>query len=331
MLLSAHILRYGVYVGICRKRYSIYGEMYPFSLTEQTAPNQGRTFPYRGMTYEDYSSILSGFGTHPWITRVYRPNPNRPGDMVFDDEQYLELCTYIESGIPVLASFLGHVMTVIGHTIDYSKTPNVDLDGFIDSSSFYKSFIVMDDNFPPYQLLGDFNDPENYGALYAQSAIGDPQGISMKSIVVAVCPLPEKVFLTATQVRTKGRKYFLGYRDKVSPSGEPIVLRLFLATNTSFQGRKIQAIDYSKPDVLNYAVANMKLPHFLWVMEAGPLSLYQRGKCTSEIVMDSTANPNEDANVYMRVRNTLIYEGMSHVERDAPEEFSQYTHNLGEM
>ncbi len=66
-------------------------------------------------------------------------------------------------------------------------------------------------------------------------------------------------------------------------------------------------------------------------MEAGPLSLYQRGKCTSEIVMDSTANPNEDANVYMRVRNTLIYEGKSHVERDAPEEFSQYTHNLGEM
>lgn len=318
---------------VCRylsERYSIYGEAYPFDLIELTEPNLGRTFPYRGMTYSDYSSILSKFGAHPWIMRIRRPDANNPGDLVFDDEEYLDLCNYIESGFPVLASFLGHVITIIGHTIDYGKAPNADLDGFIENSSFYDRFIVMDDNFPPYQLLGDYNDTNNYGSLYANTNIGGPQGISMNSMITAVCPLPEKVFLTASIVREKARKYFLAYKNRISTS-EPIVLRLFLTTNSSFQLRKIQTLDYSNPDIINYSVTQMKLPHFIWVIEAGPLSLYRQGKCTSEIVMDPTANPNENANIYMRVRNTLIYEGISHIAKDNPEEFSQYTHNLGEV
>ena len=66
-------------------------------------------------------------------------------------------------------------------------------------------------------------------------------------------------------------------------------------------------------------------------MEAGPLSSYLQGKCTAEIVMDPTANPNEDANIYLRVGNVLICKGRSHVESGSPGEFSQYTHNLGEI
>ena len=74
----------------------------------------------------------------------------------------------------------------------------------------------------------------------------------------------------------------------------------------------------------------MKLPHYIWVMEAGPLSLYKKGKCVSEIVMDSTANPSEDASIYMRVKDTMIFGGKSRTIKGNPEEFTQYTHNLGE-
>ncbi len=319
--------------GVCRylsEKYSIYREIYPFDLIELTDLNQGRTFPYRAMTYLDYSNILSKFGAYPWIMRVHKPDPNNPTNMVFNNNDYLDLCTYLESGFPILASFSGHVITLIGHTIDYSITANVDPDGFIDSSSFYKQFVVMDDNFAPYQLLGDVSDTSNYGQVYAPTDIGGPQGIGMKSIIAAVCPLPEKVFLPASVVRKAARKYFLAYKTRVDNSGEPIVLRLFLTTNTSFQQRKVQTIDKSNFDILNYSVGHMKLPHFIWVMEAGPLSLYLQGKCTSEIIMDPTSNPNENANVYMRVQNALIYDGREHIVREAPKKFSQYTHNLGE-
>ncbi|MGD9115721.1 MAG: hypothetical protein PVJ61_00860 [Dehalococcoidia bacterium] len=321
--------------GVCRylsEKYSMYGETYPFDLINLTEPSQGRTFPYRGMTYSDYSRILSEFGVHPCIMRIRRFGTNPLGSLVFNNEEYLDLCAYLESGFPALTSFLGHVITIIGHTIDYAKSPDADVDGFVDSSSFHDRFIVVDDNFPPYQLLGDFNDEQNYGRAYATNPeVTEPQGISMKSMITAVCPLPEKVFLPANRVRKKARRYLLAYKQKISAKDEPIVLRLFLTTNTSFQRRKVQAIDRRKPDMLNYIVTRMELPHFIWVMEAGPVSLYRQGKCTAEIVMDSTANPNEDANIYIRLQNTLTVEGRSHKIHDAPEEFNQYTHNLGEM
>jgi hypothetical protein len=319
--------------GVCRflsEKYSIYKEIYPFDIIELTDLSFGRTFPYRAMTYLDYSNILSRFGTYPWIMRIFRPDPKDNKKMVFSRDDYLDLCTYIESGFPVLASYAGHVITLIGHTIDYSKSPVIDSDGFIDSSSFYKHFIVMDDNFPPYQLLGDLNDTSNYGIVYGPADIGGPQGINMTNMQVAVCPLPEKVFLTADKVRMLARKYFAIYKNTIGTGSEPIVLRLFLTTNTSFQRRKLETIDQNSKDVINYSTAFMKLPHFIWVMEAGPLSLYLRGKCTSEIVMDSTANPSEATNIYMRVKNLLIYDGKVHSVKNNPEEFSQYTHNLGD-
>lgn len=321
--------------GVCRylsEKYSVYPEIYPFDLIKLTEPSQGRTFPYRGMTYQDYSNILSGFGTYPWIMWIQKPDPANPMGTVFNNDEFSDLCVYLESGFPILASYEGHVVTIIGHTIDYNHMPNADAAGFIESSSFCKQFIVVDDNFSPYQLLGDFDDSENYGSIYASStAIGDDRGISMKSIVAAVCPLPEKVFLPAYMARDTARKYFSAYRNRICTNDESIVLRLFLTTSTSFQQRKSPAIDKDQFDVINYSTTHMNLPHFIWVMEAGPVSQYLQGKCTAEIVMDPTANQYDNAVIYLRLRNSLIYDGKEHVASDAPEEFSQYTHNLGEM
>ncbi len=319
--------------GVCRylsEKYSVYGELYPFDLIELTGMNYGRTFPNRGMTYEDYSTILTKFGAYPWIMRIQKPGPDDQNLLVFNDDEYLDLCTYVESGFPVLASFSGHVVTLIGHTIDYSKTPTADSAGFIYSSSFYKQFIVVDDNFAPYQLLGDFTDDENYGSIYKDSGIGSPGiGISMRSIVTAVCPLPEKVFLTTNKVREVARKLFAAYKTRITSGSEPIVLRIFLTTSTSFQERKGQTIDNGKLDMLYYSVTQMKLPHFIWVAEASPLSLYLKGRCTSEIVIDPTSNPNEDVVMYMRVKDAIIISGTEYQVDNASPDIPQYTHNLG--
>ena len=83
--------------------------------------------------------------------------------------------------------------------------------------------------------------------------------------------------------------------------------------------------------MIDYYTAHMMLPHFIWVVEAGPLSLYLQGKCSAEIVIDPTSNPKEDVIMYMRVENSIIIKGTEHATGEALQEFSQYTHNLGEM
>ena len=50
--------------GLCRflsERYSFYREVYPYDLITMTTDTQGRSVPYHGMTYSDYSRILVGF------------------------------------------------------------------------------------------------------------------------------------------------------------------------------------------------------------------------------------------------------------------------------
>lgn len=59
--------------GVCRylsERYSPYGEPLPFDIVRITDTAQGRTFPYKGMTYADYSRILAEFGVFPIVLRT---------------------------------------------------------------------------------------------------------------------------------------------------------------------------------------------------------------------------------------------------------------------
>ena len=78
-------------------------------------------------------------------------------------------------------------VSIIGHTIDYTKTISAAQSEFIDSSFFLNRFVVVDDNFFPYQLLGYPGDTQNYGLKYSRS-------YTINSIVTAVCPLPEGFF-----------------------------------------------------------------------------------------------------------------------------------------
>ena len=314
--------------GICRylsERYTIYAETYPFDLIRLMQPIRGRTFPYRGMTYADYCVILSEFGSYPILMRL-KENRNVAQ---YDNAEYENLYSYIESGFPVLASYQGHVVTVIGHTIDYSKSVSPDADGFLSSSAFLKQLVVVDDNFFPYQLLGQKDDADNYGARYTNPKY------DICSIVVAVCPLPEKVFLPAEKARGVGLKYFKGLKRELETIGRgPYVTRLFVATNTAFKRRKLETNIFSgrsgKIDVLSYYVSEFNLPHFVWVMEVSPIGLYKKGICAAEIVLDATSNVHESVVIYMRIGNTLVVDGLQRKYAGCPEQFHQYTHNLGE-
>ena len=257
------------------------------------------------------------------------PNP--------DAEKFRQLCTYAESGFPVLASFAGHVVTIVGHTMDRSRTPPPDADGFVDSTAFLKQLVVVDDNFFPYQLLGDLGDPVNYGKAYQNSPC------HLGSIRVAVCPLPEKVYLPASKARTMftdALKSFLGNSELAlllrDGLGEPLVTRMQIATSSSFKSRKLakafQGNQLTDPFAIK--VSDLHLPHFVWLMEIAPRSHYLNGRCTGEIVLDATANSMEEALLYARIGPSFLLNKNRLSVSNPPvclKTFAQYTHNLGEL
>jgi hypothetical protein len=321
--------------GVCRflsERYSSYQELYPYDLVTLTNDAQGRRVPYRGMRYSDYSSILTAFGCHPEIIRL----KERSTDPAIDLAQFRKFCAYVESGFPILASFTGHVVSVIGHTLDLGKTVGADADGLIDSSQFLKQLIVVDDNFFPYQLLGWNGDKENYGFKYAKNPY------TLNSIAVAVCPLPEKVYLPAEKAAIQFKAALNRLREKpvlekliFAGTAGPLVTRMFIATSTSFIRRRLEkaVVNNKLVDSLAVKAATFHLPHFVWVMEIAPLEMYKAGKCTAEIVLDATANANEKFILYARVGQNLLLKGLDVNVIDGvslENIFEQYTHNLGE-
>jgi hypothetical protein len=319
---------------VCRylsERYKCYKELYPYDFIRMTESGEGRAVPYRGMTYTDYCRILSEFGTFP----VYRAL-QLSGK--WDPEAFEDICAYVESGFPALASLrntnrdFGHVVNLIGHTLDYQRPTGSS--EFVSSSVFLKQFIVMDDNTPPYSLLGYAGDFENYGKEY-QTQAGEE--ITISSMQTVTCPLPEKVFLPAKDARMKAMTLAKKCLDEIRRTGSgPYVTRLFVTTGASLQKRKLDSVTASpdRPDRASTLVTNLHLPHFVWIMEISPLNLYKLGECTAEIVMDATAGVLDEGLIYSRIGNKLTLAGkkqaIDKVIDDAPVRFRQYTHNLGE-
>jgi len=325
---------------MCRylsERYTVYPETYPYDFISGTTDTNGRTAPYRGMTYTDYSRLLTQFGCHPEILFMQKEAINAAGQMtlVLSSEQLVRLYTYVESGFPVLASFRGHVVSLVGHTIDLAKTPAPDSNGWIDSSEFLKQFVVVDDNCFPYQLLGYRADPENYAQGYPNG------GYSMESLYTAVCPLPEKVYLPSLEAREQCsillKRLITCYPAEVTAGqSQPLVTRLFVTTSAALKRRKVEKSLASGmvTDTLAIKISDLHLPHFVWVMEVSPIDLYKQGLCTTEIVLDATANGLEDCLLYARAGGKMILN--NHViEPKNPglnlSTFAQYTHNLGEL
>lgn len=324
---EANVCAHTALWSVCRylsTRYNAYKETYPYDIISLTGHSQGRTYPYRGMTYIDYCEILSAFGCHPVLLGLKREEKEQQ-----DPDVFRNVCAYIESGFPVLASLPNHVIVLIGHTVDYAKQwKESDLEnGFIDSSFFWKHLIVSDDNAFPYAKLGKKGEPDNYTTRFG-----------MEDISTAVCPLPEKAFLSAQDARTKAieisRKVHLATRlGEFRENHDPLVFRLFLTSGTSFKARKATDLRAHTPiDHVDAFVLNYPLPHFVWVVQIAPLSLYRNGECVAEIVLDSTASRPEPGLLYVRVANQLdlFADGISKKLKTERKRFSLYRHNLGE-
>ena len=327
--------------GVCRylsERYSAYQEVHPYDLVRMTGATMGRRAPYRGMTYHDYCEILTAFGCYPVFLR---PRTEHHNDWTLDKPSFCDIYAYVESGFPVLVSFRGHVATLIGHTSDTTlHSQEMESLRFHNSFSLLKRFVVVDDNFFPYQPLGFKADPENYGNAFTNL---DPRP-SIDSIYVAVVPLPEKAFLPAREARRIAYRHLEDDQEAVSlvdsaldelsvPTGEPLIARLFLTSSISFKKRKRECAEGfldGQADSWSFLPVDLNLPHFVWVMEISSLSLHLQGKAFGEVVLDASSGPDECDIIYMRIGSSVMREGELFSYDDALVQFPQYTHNLGE-
>lgn len=325
------------------EKYSVYREVHPYDLIEWTAPHLGRRVPHRGMNCEDYSTILSAFGAHPEVLRLQRSEGAQ------DSDRFAEMCSYVESGFPILASIRGHVIVVVGHTLDFTKIhhpglrmPASDELGFVESCAYWKQLIVVDDNVFPYARFGFSGDTENYLAQFDY-----PEGESsqtIENIRTAVVPLPEKVYLPWHRARKQVQSLFRESREVADAARQgsnwPLVSRLFLTNGSSWKHGKIiawrESQDKGSADPLLSIAADFRLPHFVWVLQTAPLDLYREGFCTAEIVLDATAGQADNAFLCGRSGNTLLFLGpLANGETlkkriaSAPTQWALYRHNLG--
>lgn len=307
--------------GICRylsQRYRVYREIYPYDLIKMTGHMGGRAFPYRGMTYEDFSSILTEIGCHPLIIRLKASlKSNRQSKVGLND-----VYTYVESGFPVLAMVPRHVVTLIGHTVNKNKKVPQSVK-IVDSSFFVKQFIIVDDNKFPYDILGQLASPKGKNGYSCYS---------IKMIHAIVCPLPEKAFLPAEMARKKALIHFAEITERFQKElkGHQLVTRLLLTTGSALKKEKLKDYIDNPYEKISYLITKVPLPHFVWLMELYTLSSYKKGNCIGEVVLDSTAGKKEKGTIYWRFKNLLSFEDKESIFLNNPKFFSQYTHNLGE-
>lgn len=139
----------------------------------------------------------------------------------------------------MLLSYKGHVVSVVGHTMDLNRKPTPNKHGWIDSSGFLKQFVVVDDNwFPCPQLLGYHNNPDNYG----HNTHGK---YSLEGLRTAVCPLPEKVYLPSEKARAQCEALLNQLIAKhpaevMAGKAGPLVTRMFVTTASSLKRRKLE-------------------------------------------------------------------------------------------
>jgi hypothetical protein len=315
---------------ICRylsERYPKYRELLPYDLISMTRKEAGRVVPHRGMGPEDYSAILSEFGTHPIILEMRE----RPEKREIHDGSFRDLCAYVESGVPLLASFRGHAVTIIGHTLDWENPPVIDDGWLIDHSCFFDSLVSNDDNRFPYVRLP--RDPHRTTETTSMGRKNGTKRYFIEDLTQVVCPLPEKVFLTAAHARNVCGQAVNLCRRKLEAlaGGGPFVTRLFFTNSAAFKRRRLETLkNRGQLAGVPFFVAQLHLPHFIWVMEIAPLRRYREGLRCGEFVLDATAGRKDNALIYSLIGNTIEYDNAEESFPSSPLEYSQFTHNLGE-
>ncbi len=330
---------------ICRylsTKFNLYRKHLPFELIEMAGRRNGRIIPHHGLSYADYSEMLDRFGCHPVIVSNHGMGSTPFSDAkskIVDQKRFRDflksLYCYIESGFPLIATFGGHVVSIVGHVSlddEQAKTRASKSISPIHASELVDEFVVMDDNYFPYQFMQRLLTPEsNYPRALNQ----------LRGIVV---PLPDEVYLRPQDVD----RFTLGllsepvFKQIVDESllaqnlSEPIVYRPFLATGVSFKQFKQKQLADAPGDLAIRLQLVLSLPRFVWCVELSTPSLRANDMAFGEILLDATAGESDLEPIFVRIGRQLARSSASSGESQLDyfgcnpySTFAQYRHNLG--
>jgi hypothetical protein len=262
-------------------RYPWYSETLPFEITSLTADHAYgmRVCPSGGRNSWQLAEGLRLKRFSPVIYSREEIDKRFPGQ--FDHLLY----TYVESGLPLLATVPGHVIVVCGHTSDYTVAHPGSATQFVYSSHFNRAYVVHDDNEFPYQMLNMDGKKEERDSKF-----------DWKQIEEFIVPLPEKVFLPAEEVKNAIEKVLkdpgVGLAQSAALKDKQILLRLFLTSARSFK-RRLHDRGMGN-DLVEQAYRQMPMPHFVWICEIADYVEYSSSrKVLGEIIWDATRNAHE--------------------------------------
>jgi hypothetical protein len=337
---------------VCRylsQRFRLYRTHVPYELIEMAGRRNGRVVPHHGLSYADYSEMLDRFGCHPIIVSNHGlgPTPFSSSNQAItrqrDFAEFLRsLYCYIESGFPLIATFGGHVVSIVGHKslepklieertqVADSESPS---DTLIHASELVDEYIAMDDNCFPYQVLPRVANDSGTG--YTRS---------LEQIRGIVVPLPDEVFLRPRDVDGYVGKLLVEPKFKEivdafmveNTTGEPLVYRPFLTTGVSFKQFKLKQLSETPDDHAIGLQLLLSLPRFIWCVELSTPSMRVEDRAFGEILLDATAGESDLEPIFIRIGSHVarspVHNGSSQLDyftKNPYTNFAQYRHNLG--
>lgn len=337
----AHVTMWGV----CRylsTKFKLYRKHLPFELIEMAGRRNGRVVPHHGLSYSDYSEILDRFGCHPVIVSNHglgaQPFTAKPNVKIKQSEFVKfqkNLYTYIESGFPLIASFGGHVVSIVGHTSKGLEEVSKQLENQtepVHASELVDQYVVMDDNEFPYQFMA--RTKEN----------GVPYKRSLDQVGGIVVPLPDEVYLrpqdvdsfTIEFIKAEPIEGMIAESLKQSDSELPLIYRPLLTTGASFKEFKLKQLKENHRDKLPHYHLSLSLPKFIWVIELSSAGLRGEDKAFGEILLDATAGKSDLEPIFIRIgefiarsRGDQSNKDLDYVKSSPYSTFRQYRHNLG--
>ena len=305
-------------------RYSMYKTVLPSEIIKNVDEiSKQRVTPSGGLDYYSLSMVLKKFGFQPKIFSCKEYEKNFRCLFHY----------YVESGIPIAVGVnlptmnAGHSIVCIGHSDSElllpSKDSMSDINGMLtlDTSYFYKNYVIIDDNQIPY-TIEDFNNL----TLYSPSKAGIFVVPLYKRIYMDACKA-SIVFDNVIKCLCNHLKKFICHIGEIVDKDNPIIKRVFLTASRRYKEYRAKT---SKNYIESYYYGNLSFPKFIWVMEISTYNLYKNQCVIGEVVLDATSSRGTwfDFIIMMRIMNHVGTRLPNNMFNDLIDEFSNGNNNF---
>lgn len=297
------------------EKYKSYKTFLPSDIIKiLTNTSNRRLLPSKGLTVDELSNCLNSTGQNCLIytceTTIEQASKRK---LVKDSTTGLK-CTksqielfnllniYIESGMPAIASIhnesIGHAIVIIGHKeidsdfiyLDMKKNVNT----WLDVSNYKRSFIVMDDNMPPYEMIHITTPAENYTE-------SEWNGCELGSFVL---PFHKHMFMDAKVVLDLVTNIFNNKKIGLKTFSSKWVTRLLLTSSTSYKTFVQKSVILDKR--FKHRIAHTQFSKFIWICELYEIDHYKDKKVNGILIIDATGDASYNSIILYYIDDNKI-------------------------